>query len=83
VESNLFEAKAVAEIKAMRYGVTFIYLHDIGNRKGTAPVIGRVVDVQHRIDFLQIAAVRLFVIYLVVDFAVHLRAALEPLKAVM
>ena len=79
----MFEANAVAEIKSLRYGITFIDLHDIGNREGTPPVIGRVVDVQQGINLLQIAAIHLLVIYLVVDFAVHLRAALEPLKAVM
>ena len=83
MESNLLEANTVAEVESLRYCIAFINLHNIRNGEGTAPVICWVVDVQHRIDLFQTAAIHLFVIYLVVDFAVHLRAALEPLKAVM
>lgn len=39
--------------------------------------------VQQRINFFQIAAIYLFVIYLVVDLAVYLRTSLKPLQPVM
>ena len=60
--------------------IAFINLHHIGNGEGTPPVIFWMVDVQQRINFFQIAAIYLFVIYLVVDLAVYLRTSLKPLQ---